>query len=506
MGIKNESRTVNAGKNALSALTNKTISLVLSFVSRKFFIQYIGVEYLGINGLFANILTILSLADLGLGTAMNVSLYRPIAENDTDKIAALLGFYKKLYYGIAAGIFVIGMGFLPVLPFLVNLESEIPHLTLYYVLYVLQSSVSYLFVYKSSIIKADQKSYLINKIDLYTNIGCVLLQIVSIVTFKSYLVFLLIGILRVVVHNLTVSLIADHRYAFIKKKVPLDKEEKKEIFSNVSSMFLFKVSYTMINGTDNILMSVLIGTVYVGLYSNYYTLTNNLEAFIALVFTSMTAGVGNLVVSANAGKRYQTFRAMQLFSFWLCGYITVSLFFLLQDFMQLWFGRELLLDDLTVAAIVLNTFFTISMRPVWTFREGTGMFRRIRFVMLATAALNLLLSVLLGKLLGISGILFATSIAKIATYFWYEPKILFRDFFRQKVRRYYGPFLQNILLIILCGGICRGLLSVFHTVSILNWLLKAVICTAVVNGVYWLRYRKTREYSELLKKLKMFLR
>lgn len=506
MGFNQESRTVNAGKNALSALTNKTISLVLAFVSRKFFIQYIGVEYLGINGLFANLLTILSLADLGLGTAMNISLYRPIAENDTEKIAALLGYYKKIYYGIAAGIFLIGMGFLPFLPYLVNLDSEIPHLTLYYILCVLQNVVSYLFVYKASIIKADQKSFLINRIDLYTNIGCVLLQIVSIVAFRSYLVFLLIGILRVAVHNLTVSLIADRRYAFIKKKVPLDKGEKKEIFSNVSSMFLFKVSYTLINGTDNILISVLIGTVCVGLYSNYYTLTNNLEAFIALVFTSMTAGVGNLVVSANVEKRYQTFRTMQLFSFWLCGYITVSLFFLLQDFMQLWFGRELLLDNLTVTAIVLNTFFTISMRPVWTFREGTGMFRRIRFIMLATAALNLLLSVLLGKLLGLSGILFATSISKICTYFWYEPKILFRDFFRQKVRHYYGPFLQNLLLIILCGLVCGGILSLFHTVSILSWLLKALICTVVVNGAYALRYRKTREFSELRKKLRLFVR
>ena len=132
MGFNQESRTVNAGKNAISALTNKTITLVLAFVSRKFSIQYIGVEYLGINGLFANILTILSLADLGLGKAMNVSLYRPIAENDTDKIAALLGYYKKIYCGIAAGVFVIGMGFLPFLPYLVNLESEIPHLDRWY--------------------------------------------------------------------------------------------------------------------------------------------------------------------------------------------------------------------------------------------------------------------------------------------------------------------------------------------------------------------------------------
>ena len=505
MALNSESRTINASKNITFALIKEIVTLALAFISRKLFIQYIGVEYLGINGLFANILTLLSLADLGLGTAMNVSLYKPIAENDTDKIAGLLGYYKKLYYFIAAGVFAVGIGLLPFLPYLVNLNSDIPYLRVYYVCYVLQNVVSYLFVYKSAIIRADQKTYLVNKVDIITNFACVLLQILSIITLHSYLVFLLISIAGGVVHNIALSVIANKRYRFITKKVTLHQDERKGIFSNVSSMFLYKISWTLLNGTDNILMSVLFGTIYVGIYSNYYALTSTIESFIALVFSALTASIGNLVATANEDRRFETFKTIQLVSFWSCAYISVGLFFLMQDFIQLIFGKELLLDKLTVFAIVLNTFFSISMRPVWTFREGTGMYRKIRYIMLCTAALNLVLSVILGKWIGISGIILATSLSKLSTYFWYEPSILFRDFFHQKPWQYYGPFLQNTLLILFCGAICAVAVSLIKTVSILNWLLKAVICTVVVNGIYLIRYRKTREFSDLLFRVKMVL-
>lgn len=505
MASNSTSRTIYASKNIVSALIDKIVSLILSFISRKLFILYIGIAYLGINGLFANILTILSLADLGLGTAMNISLYKPLAENDTDKLAGLLGYYKKLYRLIAAGVLVIGIGLLPFLPYLVNLNSDIPHLEVYYVLLVLENAVSYLFVYKSAIIRADQKSYLVNKVDILTNVGCVILQIISIMILHSYLVYLLISIARVMVHNVVLSVIADKRYRFINNTIALNQDEKKSIFSNVSSMFLYKVAYTLINGTDNILMSVLCGTVYVGLYSNYYTLTGSIESFVALVFSALTASVGNLVATAKEDKRYETFKTIQLVSFWSCAYISIGLFFLMQDFMQLLFGKELLLDELTVIAIVLNTFFSISMRPIWTFREGTGMYRKIRYIMLGTAILNVLLSVILGKLIGISGIIFATSLSRVSTYFWYEPSILFRDFFHQKPWQYYGPFLQNTLLILCCGAICAVAVSFIKTVSILSWLLKAVICTVVVNGIYLIRYRKTREFSDLLFRVKMVL-
>ena len=498
MALNQESRTKNAGRNAVSAVTNKLIILLLTFISRKFFIKYIGIEYLGINGLFSNILTLLSMADLGLGTAMNVNLYKPIAEKDTRKISALLNYYRKIYYYIALAVLVVGLSLTPFLDYIVNTDKDIPYLKVYYCVFVIKNVISYLFIYKSSIINADQKAHLINRIDIFVNISRVALQIILVILFHNYFLYILAEVLQVTANNLIISHIADKNYPFIKKRENLRSEEKTQIFSDISSVFIYKISWALLSGTDNILMSIIVGTVYVGMYSNYSAVTVNVESFVALLFTAVTAGIGNLVATSTPERKYQTFRVMQMFSFWIGAIITICLFFLLQDFIELWFGKELLLDNLSLIAIVLNSFFSICMRPVWTFREGTGMYRQIRYIMLITALLNLVLSIALGKILGLSGILFATSISKISTYFWYEPNLLFRNFFNKGIKDYYKPFFVNILMIVVCGTICFLFNKFFiNGVSIVNWLIKAVVCVIVVNVVYFLYYFKSEEFGEM---------
>ena len=505
MGLNSDNRTTNATKNVTAAFVNKFALLLLTFVSRKFFVQFIGVEYLGIHSLFANILTLLSMADLGLSTAMNVSLYKPIAENDTKKLSALLNYYKKLYNVIAFGIAVVGLTLTPFLQHLVNLNAEIPYLKCYYVLYLANTVISYLFVYKSAIVNADQKNYIISKIAIWVNLGKVFLQIIVIVLFRLYFIYVCVEVLATLINNLIVSMVATKMYPFLKRKEELDSTEKKDIFSNIFSVFLYKVSYGLINGTDNILISIMIGTVTVGLYSNYLSITSNLEMFIALVFSSLTAGVGNLVVTNGTAKRYETFKVMQAVSFWICGIVTTCLLFLTQDFITLWLGKTYVLDNIVLLAIVCNIFFSTCMRPVWTFREGTGMYAQIRYIMLATAIMNLVLSIILGKIMGLSGIIFATSISKICTYFWYEPKILFTKFFEVKVRYYYFEYLKNMILVvssILCSFVfTRWIQSV-------TWFLlfiKAVICFILCNFVYYLGYKNTNEFKMLFAKVKSLL-
>lgn len=501
MSLNEGSRTKNAERNAVSAIGNKLIILGLTFISRKFFIEYIGVEYLGINGLFANVLTLLSMADLGLGTAMNVSLYKPIAEEDTDRIAALLNYFRKLYIYIAIGVTCVGLAIMPFLKYLVNMEQEIPHLYLYYLVFVLKNTASYLFIYKSALIRADQKTYLINSVEIYINIIKVIVQFIVVVTLKNYLMYIIFDVVAVVAQNFVVSHRADRQYPFIGGNNILDNIEKKEIFSDISSVFLYKIAWSLLNGTDNILMSVIVGTVYVGLYSNYLTVTNSLETFIALLFTSLTASIGNLVATESEKKRYDMFKTMQMIGFWICGIVTVGLLFLTQDFIQLWFGKKLLLDNLTLVAIVINVFFSTCMRPVWTFREGTGMYRQIRYIMFVTAILNLVLSIVLGNIMGISGIIFATSISKLATYFWYEPNILFKSFFKVNPKKYYMEYIENIILIVISLLLSYILIHFIEKISIGCWILKAIICMVIVNVLYFLKYYRTTEFKYLKKKI-----
>lgn len=506
MALNTENRTSNVSKNIIVSIVNKVSILLLTFISRKFFIQYIGVEYLGINGLFANILTLLAMADLGIGTALNVSLYKPIAESDTKKLAALIGFFKTMYSVIAIGVTVIGLGLMPFLKYIINMDSDIPHLYLYYMCYVVKNTVSYLYIYKAAIINADQKNYIINRIDFFVNIGKTMAQILVIVIWRNFLIYLLLEIAAILAYNIIVSNVANKNYAFINVKTQLSKSEKKQIFSDVYSVFLYKVSWSLLNGTDNIIMSIIVGTISVGLYSNYFTITNNVETFVALVFTSLTASVGNLVATSLPEKRYATFKSMQLVSFWLCGIITISLLFLTQDFIQLWLGSDYKLDNLSLIAIVLNVFFSICMRPVWTFREGTGMYRKIRYIMFITAIVNIILSIVLGKIMGLSGIIFATVISKLATYFWYEPNILFKNFFQVSPLKYYCEYLKNAMILIVCFVLCSIPIYFIEQVCVLTWILKAFICAIIVNCIYFIIYRNTPEFDNLKDKIYYILR
>lgn len=501
MSLNEKSRAENAKRNALFSVAKKLVTLVLVLISRKIFIKYIGIEYLGINSLFANVLTLLSLADLGIGTAMNVSLYKPIAEKDTKTLAAIINYFKKIYWAIAAVVTVVGLGLIPFLKYIVNMDQDIPHLYLYYVIMIFRNAFSYLFAYKSSIINADQKSSTIDKVEIGLTFTKTILEIIVIILCKNFLAYLIIDVIYVVTKNIMVAHIANQEYSFIKEKAALAGEEKNRIRSNVFSLAIYKISYVALNGTDNILMSIMIGTVYVGMYSNYYSIANNIEAILGLIFMSLTPSIGNLVATSKSKDIYRVFNKAQIASFWISGIVCAGLLFLIQDFITLWVGKDMLLDNYTVAAIVLYQFYAICMRPVWIFREGTGMYRQIRYIMLVTAGLNLLLSIVLGKHMGISGILFATTIANLLTCFLYEPRILFKSFFNTSPVIYYKNYIINALLTLLGMVLCYFALKNFTEVSVVMFIIKGIICVLIMSAIYFIRYFKTPDFQELVKKL-----
>lgn len=501
MYLNEKSRAENAKRNAMFAVAKKIVTLVLVLISRKFFIKYIGVEYLGINSLFANVLTLLSLADLGIGTAMNVSLYKPIAEKDYKTLAAIIGYFQKIYWTIAAVIVVVGMGLIPFLKYIVNMDQDIPHLYLYYVIMVCRNAFSYLLAYKASIITADQKSSTSDNITIWLTFIKTVLEIIVIILFQNFLAYLLIDVAFVVTRNIMVTLVANKEYPFIKEKAELDGEQKKRIRSNVFSLSLYKISFVALNGTDNILMSVMVGTVFVGMYANYYSVSTNIEAMLGLIFMALTPSIGNLVATSKGKDIRRVFNYAQIASFWISGVVCAGLTFLIQDFITLWLGEGMLLDKYTVAAIALYQYYAICMRPIWIFREGTGMYRQIRYIMLATAGLNIVLSIVLGKYMGISGILFATTIANMLTCFLYEPRILFKTFLNTNPIIYYRDYLINVLLTLFGMVLCYFALRRLTEISVMMFIVKGVICVSIMSAVYFIRYFKTPEFKELVERV-----
>ena len=241
-------RTENANKNIRTGFLNKVIILLLTFVSRRLFVQFIGVEYLGINGLFSNILSLLSMADLGFGVAMAYSYYKPLAEKDEDKIAALIGFYKKIYNIIAITVAIIGVCLLPFLKYIINLDREIPNIHIYYIVALANTVASYLMVYKQTVISADQKSYIVNKLNIYVTIVKIAMQCVAIVTLNSFLVYTILEAVGTLTNNIIVTKTADKYYPYINKKVELGNKERTDIFANMKSVFLYKFASSIMGG------------------------------------------------------------------------------------------------------------------------------------------------------------------------------------------------------------------------------------------------------------------
>lgn len=438
------SRTSNSIKNIIYSIGNNILVLLLGFISRSVFLYCLSVDYLGIQGLFGDILAMLSLADLGFGTAMTYSMYKPLADKDYDKLAGLTTFYQKVYNLIALTVTVVGVSLVPFLKFLVKLDNELPHLTLYYLLFLANSVASYLVVYKTCVLSADQKSFIIAKYNGIFQIWRTIAMIIVLLLTRNYILYLCVQVLFTYLNNFYVSHLAEKEYPFIKKKVQLPKEETRGIFKNIGSVFLYKISGVLITATDNTLISVIVGTAAVGYCSNYTMVVSKISAIINTVFYSLTASLGNLIVKEKEEKRFEIYKSMQSVSTILSSFSFVCVMCMIQNLIKVWLGDVYVLPYLVVIAMSINFYFSIILLPIWVFREATGLYRETRYVMLLTAFLNIVLSIVLGKLIGLAGIIFATSLARLFTYFWYEPKLLFGKYFGRSSKVYFVEILKNI--------------------------------------------------------------
>lgn len=497
-----ESRTKNSVRNIFWVYCNTFITLILNFVNRTIFIRYLGIEFLGINGLFGNILTILSLADLGFGTAMAYSYYRPIADENTEKIIALNCFYKKVYSYIASAIFIAGTLLVPFLKYIVNTEKPVEHLNIYYFLILIGTVSSYLMVYKSTLLNAYQMNYVVSRYNSVIKCFVTVAQIVFMITTRNYIVYLIIVALGNIVNNIIVSLVADKKFPFIKENKILSNSEKKCIFNNIKSVFIYKISAVLINGTDNILISTIVGTVWVGYYSNYLIIINTINNLINMVFTSLTASVGNLIVTENSKKRLEIFNAMQTVSFWFSTVITSCVYLLINVFIKAWLGEQYLLGSGTVMAITINLYLLCVLQPVWIYREAAGIYMKTKYVMLITAILNVVLSIWWGYVWGISGILFASAASKILTYVWYEPVLLFNEYMNSGAHKYFLKIIGNVIVVVIISFVNSKIISAIFIDGYAGFLIKGIICFVITNIIYALYFIKSDSANIIKSRIK----
>jgi O-antigen/teichoic acid export membrane protein len=315
---------------------------------------------------------------------------------------------------------------------------------------------------------------------------------------RNYFVYLAVIVFCTFFQNIFISREADRLYPYLKEKPKaLEKTEQDEVFSNVKAMFLYKSSGVLLSGTDNIIISKIIGTVFVGFYSNYLLIANSIMVFVDILYSSVTASVGNVIAKESKKKAFEVFQMMQSVSLIITFISTVCFGVLIQDFIHLWIGPKYMLDTLTVWAIILNFYLGGVVHPIWSFREATGMYLKTKYIMAICAVLNIILSIVLGIYFGIGGVVAASAISRVSTYFWYEPKILFEDYFDQGLSKFMVPVALNLALTILYIILFKWILSNIAMTSYFVFFAEAVVIGLITLVSVAVIYRKTEGYRML---------
>ena len=502
------SRTKNSVKNLITAVVGQVIGFIISFVARIFFIRVLGKEYLGLNGLFTNILSILSLAELGVGEAIIFSLYKPLAENDTEKCTMLMQLYKKVYTIIGLVILFAGISLTPFLPLIINNMPDIPYINLIYILFVVNTAVSYFFSYKRNLIIADQKRYIATFVRYAAHLIFTILEIIYLVVFEDYIGYLIIMILATIADNFTVSIIANKMYPYLKnnKKLPLDKESKDSIIKNTKALMMHKVGGVVVNSTDNILLSSIVSLNAVALYSNYFFITNALNSISQHVFNSVVAGVGNMFVVDSKEKKYRIFKDVLFLDFWMFSFISVCLLCLFNPFIEIFFGSEYLFSFDIVCIIVIN-FYVYGMRKSSvTFREASGLFYKDRWKSVVEAIINLVSSIVLAHYFGTFGVFLGTLVSTVCVSIWVEPLVLYKYGFDVKLREYFKLYLKYLFITVICSIGTYFLCSLINVGTVLSFIIKIIICVTIPNIVIVLLFRKSDEFQYFTKLIGKFIR
>lgn len=491
-----QSRSEKMLRNVFMGIFSKVIILVIGFVDRKFFITILGEELLGINGLFSNVLLMLSLAEMGLTNVMIFSYYEPLAERDYEKLNTLTAFYKRVYNTIAIVVAVIGIILIPFLKYIIKLENPVENLILIYLIFLANTVFSYLFVYKSTILTADQNGYIVAKTQIKFDVIRQIVQILVLVFLKNIIWYLLVKVLFVLFNNLYLMKYVDKTYSFLdlKHAKKIDSSERKKIVSTIKSGFIYKISTVLLNGTDNIIISSIVGTIWVGMLANYDTVIVSITGFVVIIFTSMTSSLGNLNVMATAQKKLEIFNAMLFVGFWIAIIIVPCCYIMMDDLLAIWLGEKYVLNHQILGVKMLLMYLSCTLNPIFSFREATGLFRKSKYMIFAGSIVNIILSLGLGMKYDVFGVLLASVIAMLTTYVWYEPIVLYRDFFEASPLGYFKKHIQNFinLLIILVIGT-----YVMNKIPVSNWLMlfvKAVICFLVVFGVSFLLMFRRKEF------------
>lgn len=485
-------------KNSSFSVITQVLTVIINFIVKTVFIYTLGSEYLGINGLFSNIITMLSLADLGIGIAIPYSLYKPLSDGDHEKIKILMKFYKKIYNIIGVIVLFVGLSLTPFLPLIIKeMPENIPHIYLIYTMFVVHSASSYFFVYKKFLIDADQKSYITSKIIFIFSTILSIIQIILLFITHNFILYLGSSIIMVILQNIYISKKTEKLYPYLKETNVgnMDKNEYTEIKKNVSSLFIYKIGSVIMNGTDNIVISKIIGLVMVGIYSNYLMIINSIYNILNQIFNAITSSIGNLVVSTNEKRSKNVYENLNFFTFVLYGTVSICIAVLINPFIKIWIGNEYILSPSVAFLIAFNLYLTGMQSVTTSFRNAYGLFYKAKYRPILMCILNLIISVILAYYIGIAGVILGTIISKLVTVIWLDPYIIYKYGFKEKVTSFYIQYMIYLICYFILNFIVFKIFSLINISNIIIFIISSCLLFIILGSIICLIFSKTKEFK-----------
>lgn len=493
-------RTDNSRKNLIASISLTLAMTLLGFITRRVFVDNIGVEYLGLNGLLTDVLRVVSLLEGGFGASIVYNLYKPLAENDQPRIIALIQLYRKIYRYIAVGVLAMGLAIYPFLDVFIKDGESLNYVSIVFFIFLFNSLLPYFTAYKWSLINADQKQYKLVTINFIYQIGLNLTKLFILYYTKNYILYLVIESLFGVGLNMAVIRKANRLYPYIvtKIKYQVDLPIRKMLIRNSKALFLHSLGGYMAHSTDSIIISSYISVAIVGLYSNYTLITGYVNSFATQILNSFSESVGNLIASESVEHVYKVFKTIFLLNFLVVSIPVIILANVINPFVSWWLGEEYLLGTATTCVILAN-FFIFGLRlSALTFKVKSGIFVQDQFSPLIQGVINLVLSLIFVHFWGITGVLLGTTISVLSVGFWQFPRLIYKYTFKQPLKKYFIKYAKYLGIMFIALGISHYLCNLTINISLGAIIYRGFISLLVTGVVYYLTLYKTQEMQSLI--------
>lgn len=487
-------------KSIINSVVN-IIALIMTFIPnmiiRKVFLDTLGSEMLGLTSLYTNIISWLSIFDMGIGSAIVYSLYKPYANNDYQAIKSYINFYGKFYKKVGLLIITSSIIISPFMKYFINDNINYSIASIGFILFAINTFISYMFSHRLCILNVAQEAYVITIGTSFSRLIISILQVIILKIYPNFFMYIIIQIIVNIIYFLTMNIYISKRFGWINEKSKeLDQLEKDNLTKNIKSLFMHQIGTLVLNCTDNMVISKFLGLTTLAMYTNYQIVIGTLQNLVNSMLNGITSSLGNLIAEGDIDKSYSIHKKVFFMSFWITSFIVISLYNTLDQFIALWVGKNNIIDNFTFSIILINVYFFTMRGSVEQFKMASGNYYQDRYAPIIEAVINLVTSLILVRYIGLTGVFIGTLISNFTVVFWVKPYIVYKYVFDKNLVEYFKMYFRYLLIASLPLFITNILTSSLkYNYTVTDFILNCSINIVTINIIYIIVFYKSEEFK-----------